>query len=73
MKANLHPEMHDVTVKCACGASFNARSTKESINVEICSECHPFYTGKQGSSKKAGQIEKFNRRYNIKDDEKKAA
>jgi large subunit ribosomal protein L31 len=47
MKANIHPEMKETTVKCACGASFTTKSTKENIEVEICSECHPFYTGKQ--------------------------
>jgi len=70
MKANLHPQMHKVTVKCACGASFEAESTRDKVSVEICSECHPFYTGKQGTGKKAGSIEKFNRRYNMNQDKK---
>ena len=72
MKANIHPEMKDCTVTCACGASFKTKSTKESISVEVCNECHPFYTGTQGKAKKAGNIEKFNRKYGI-DNEKKAA
>lgn len=67
MKANIHPEMKEAVVKCACGASFKTRSTKENIEVEICNECHPFYTGKQGSAKKTGNIEKFNRKYGLKD------
>ena len=46
MKKNIHPELKDCTVTCACGASFKTKSTKESISVEVCSECHPFYTGK---------------------------
>ena len=73
MKANIHPNMKESTVKCACGTTFQTKSTKEEIEVEICSECHPFYTGKQGTSKKTGNIEKFNRRYNMNNDDKKAA
>lgn len=65
MRANIHPEMKDVTVTCACGATFKTKSTKDHIEVEVCSECHPFYTGKQGQNIKAGKIEKFNRRYNL--------
>ena len=72
MKANIHPEMKETTIKCACGASFKTRSTKENIEVEICSECHPFYTGKQGSAKRTGNIEKFNRKYGINNDSKAA-
>ena len=70
MKANIHPEMKEVTVTCACGASFKTISTKDHIEVEVCSECHPFYTGKQGKAIKAGKIEKFNRKYNINQEEK---
>ena len=66
MKKNIHPEMHEVNVKCACGATFKTKSTKaEDIEVEVCSECHPFYTGAQGRAKKTGSIEKFNRKYNL--------
>ena len=65
MKANIHPELKDCTITCACGASFKTKSTKESINVEVCSECHPFYTGKQGKAKKTGNIEKFNQKYGL--------
>lgn len=72
MKANIHPEMKETTIKCACGASFKTRSTKENIEVEICSECHPFYTGKQGSAKRTGNIEKFNRKYGLNTDKKAA-
>lgn len=70
MKANLHPEMKEVTVTCACGASFKTKSTKDHIEVEVCSECHPFYTGQQGKVKKAGKIEKFNKKYNLNKEEK---
>lgn len=64
----IHPEMKEVEVKCACGASFKTMSTKEKIDVEICNECHPFYTGKQGNAKRTGNIEKFNRKYNLNQD-----
>ena len=69
MKVNLHPEMKEVTVTCACGASFKTKSTKDHIEVEVCSECHPFYTGQQGKVKKAGKIEKFNKKYNLNKEE----
>lgn len=65
MKANIHPEVKDATVTCACGATFQTKSTKEKINVEICSECHPFYTGTQGKTKKTGNIEKFNKKFGL--------
>lgn len=65
MKANIHPEVKDATVTCACGATFQTKSTKEKIDVEICSECHPFYTGTQGKTKKTGNIEKFNKKFSL--------
>lgn len=65
MKANVHPEVKDATVTCACGAIFQTKSTKEKIDVEICSECHPFYTGTQGKTKKTGNIEKFNKKFGL--------
>ena len=65
MKKGIHPEMKDCKVTCSCGATFMTKSTKEEIYIEVCNECHPFYTGKQGKSKKAGNIEKFNRKYGI--------
>ena len=66
MKKNIHPELKDCTVTCACGASFKTKSTKDSINVEVCSECHPFYTGKQGNKNLTGNVEKFNKKYGLK-------
>lgn len=65
MKANIHPEVKDATVTCACGATIQTKSTKEKIDVEICSECHPFYTGTQGKTKKTGNIEKFNKKFGL--------
>jgi len=72
MKANIHPEMKEATVTCVCGATFKTKSTKEKINVEVCNECHPFYTGSQSRAKKTGNIEKFNRKYGL-DNKQKAA
>ncbi len=68
MKKDIHPELKDCKVTCSCGATFMTKSTKEEVHIEVCNECHPFYTGKQGKSKKAGNIEKFNRKYGIKDE-----
>ena len=70
MKANIHPELKDATVTCACGATFQTKSTKEKIDVEICSECHPFYTGTQGKTKKTGNIEKFNKKFGLDKEQK---
>ena len=55
----------DSVATCACGATFTTKSVKDSINVEVCSECHPFYTGAQGRAKKTGNIEKFNKKYGL--------
>ncbi len=63
MKKNIHPENHEVTVTCACGETFKAMSTKKEINVEVCSKCHPFYTGKQNRTSRAGRVDKFNKKY----------
>lgn len=63
MKKDIHPDYRDVTVTCACGNSFKTRSTKKEISVEICSACHPFFTGKQKLVDSAGRVDKFNRRY----------
>jgi large subunit ribosomal protein L31 len=64
MKASIHPAYHEVRVRCACGSIFNTRSThKGDINVEICSACHPFFTGKQKIMDTAGRIERFRRKY----------
>ncbi len=63
MKANVHPEYVQATVKCGCGETFQTRSTRAVINVEICSKCHPFFTGVQKFVDTAGRIEKFQRKY----------
>ena len=63
MKKDIHPENYDCTVTCACGNTFTVKSTKPEINVEICSACHPFYTGKQARASRAGRVDKFNKKY----------
>ena len=64
MKAEIHPAYDLVTVNCACGSSFQTRSThKGDIHVEICSSCHPFFTGKQKLVDTAGRVERFRKRY----------
>ncbi|NIA14372.1 MAG: 50S ribosomal protein L31 [Nitrospiraceae bacterium] len=63
MKKGIHPDYESATVSCACGNSFETRSTKKAINVEICSACHPFYTGKQKLIDSEGRVERFNRKY----------
>lgn len=64
MKAGIHPDYKQTVIKCACGAVIETGSTKENINVEICSNCHPFYTGKQKLVDTGGRVEKFNKRFN---------
>ena len=66
MKPNIHPELHDVTVHCQCGHEFQTRSTKKELRVEVCSECHPFFTGKQRDVSLTGQVEKFHKKYSKK-------
>ncbi|EFE27590.1 ribosomal protein L31 [Filifactor alocis ATCC 35896] len=63
MKENLHPEYKEVQVRCACGNTFTAGSTKDEISVEICSKCHPFFTGQAKTMEKGGRIERFNKKF----------
>jgi large subunit ribosomal protein L31 len=63
MKKDIHPKYQKVTVRCACGNEFETGSTTESIKVEICSKCHPFFTGKQKLMDTAGRVERFRRKY----------
>ena len=65
MKDGIHPEYKPTTVKCACGATFETYSTKEDIRVDICSNCHPFFTGKQKLVDTGGRVDRFNKRYNL--------
>ena len=63
MKSEIHPEYNQTTIKCACGNEIMVGSTKTDIRVEICSKCHPFFTGKQKLVDTAGRIERFKRKY----------
>jgi large subunit ribosomal protein L31 len=65
MKNDLHPELHRITVTCACGSSFETHSTKSELRLEICNACHPFFTGKQKLVDSAGRVERFQRRYGL--------
>lgn len=64
MKNNIHPTYNDINVTCSCGNTFTTRSTaNKELNIEVCSACHPFYTGQQKIMDTAGRVEKFKRRY----------
>ena len=63
MKAGIHPEYKACTIRCACGATVQTHSVKGDMNVEICSNCHPFYTGKQKTVQSGGRIERFNKKF----------
>ena len=71
MKEGIHPELHEIYVKCTCGNQLHTLSTIKEIHVSICSACHPFFTGKQKIIDTAGRVEKFNKRYAKKDEPKK--
>ena len=62
MKNGIHPEYVECTVRCACGAVYETRSTKQNISIEICSKCHPFYTGKQKFVDAGGRLDRFKKR-----------
>jgi large subunit ribosomal protein L31 len=69
MKKDIHPKYEKSIISCACGNSFETGSTKKSMKVEICSVCHPFFTGKQKIIDTAGRVERFNKKYNLTNDE----
>ena len=66
MKKDFHPDYKEATFTCACGAEYNTKSTIDSKTIDICSNCHPFYTGKQKLVDAAGKVEKFKKRYGQK-------
>ena len=66
MKEKIHPKYQETTITCICGNVIHTRSTKPSIRVEICANCHPFFTGKQKLIDSAGRVEKFQKRYTAK-------
>ena len=65
MKAGIHPNYEQTTIRCACGAVYNTGSTKKNITVEICANCHPFYTGKQKLVDSGGRVDRFKKRFGI--------
>ncbi|MSQ51799.1 MAG: 50S ribosomal protein L31 [Betaproteobacteria bacterium] len=74
MKAKIHPDYKDVSVKCSCGSTFTTRSTLgKPIAIEVCSVCHPFYTGKQKILDTAGRVERFRQKYATPNQKKAAA
>lgn len=67
MKPEIHPEYNEITVNCACGSTFKTRSTVgKDLHLDVCAECHPFYTGKQKIVDTAGRVEKFRQKYGMK-------
>ncbi|MBN2416720.1 50S ribosomal protein L31 [bacterium] len=72
MRKGIHPEYEPCTITCACGNSFESRSTVGDITVEICSACHPFFTGKQKLVDTAGRVEKYRKKYKLADKEKQS-
>jgi len=70
MKDKIHPEYKEATITCACGEVIHTRSTKQNLRVEICSKCHPFFTGKQKFVDSAGRVEKFLKKYSKKEEKK---
>lgn len=67
MKANIHPDYHEIEVTCSCGNRFVTSSTypKKEMHIEVCAKCHPFFTGKQKIVDSAGQVDKFRKRYGM--------
>lgn len=66
MKKGIHPQFVDAVIKCACGNEIRTRSIKKELSVEICSRCHPFFTGKQKLVDSAGRVERFRKKYGLK-------
>jgi large subunit ribosomal protein L31 len=69
MKAGIHPNYVEATVTCACGNTFTIGSTQPTLKVDVCSKCHPFYTGQQRILDTAGRVERFRKRFNLQEDE----
>lgn len=69
MKKGIHPNYVDATVSCACGSTFQTRSVKPVLKVDVCSSCHPFFTGQQRILDSAGRVERFRKRFNLQEAE----
>lgn len=72
MKQGIHPEYGKAVVTCACGNTFETKSTRKELRVEVCSKCHPFYTGKQARAATGGRVERFKRKWQLDDNEENA-
>ncbi len=68
MKQGIHPNYEPTVIRCACGATYETRSTRKDLRVDICSNCHPFFTGKQKLVDTGGRVDRFKKRYNINND-----
>ncbi len=68
MKAGIHPKFVEATVTCACGNSFKTASTRQNLRVDVCSNCHPFFTGQQRILDSAGRVERFRKRFNLQEE-----
>ena len=66
MKQGIHPEYKEAVIKCVCGATYDTKSTRGNMNVEICAACHPFYTGNQKIVDAAGRVDRFKKKYKMK-------
>ena len=73
MKEAIHPNYKDVEVRCACGSTFNTRSTKPELHLEICSACHPFFTGRQKLIDTEGRVERFSKKFGVQTSEQRKA
>lgn len=69
MQKEIHPEVKETTITCACGEVYHTKSTRENIRVEVCSSCHPAYTGRKRKSAQGGRIERFNEKYGFTDED----
>lgn len=69
MKAGIHPEYVDAVIRCGCGNTWETRSTKADMRIEVCSQCHPFFTGEQRIVDTAGRVERFRRRYGLREED----
>jgi large subunit ribosomal protein L31 len=72
LKKGIHPDYKETTVTCACGNTFKTRSTKGDLHIEICSNCHPFFTGKQKLIDSAGRVEKYRKKYKLENKDKES-
>jgi large subunit ribosomal protein L31 len=71
VKEGIHPKYHEVEVRCACGNTFKTRSTKPELHLEICSQCHPFFTGRQKLIDTEGRVERFTKKFGVQTSEQR--